>query len=185
MPKEIKDDLTKRMTASCDVFGDELKGLRVGRASTQLLEPVMVEAYGGKMPLPQVGSIVVMEPRMLGVQVWDSGLVRSVDKAIREAGLGLNPAIDGTLVRVPLPELTQERRTELVKLAHKYAEGTRVAVRAIRRDGMDNVKRKEKEKALSEDEANKLVEEVQKITDTFIQKIEAMALQKEKDILSI
>ncbi|MGL6187768.1 MAG: ribosome-recycling factor, partial [Holosporales bacterium] len=121
----LKDDLKKRMTASCDIFAEELKGLRTGRASPQLLEPVMVEAYGSKMPLTQVGNVNIMEPRLLGVQVWDSGLVKAVDKAIREAGLGLNPSVDGSLVRVPLPELTQERRKDLVKLASKYAEGAR------------------------------------------------------------
>ena len=185
MSQTLKDDLKKRMTGACDVLAEELKGLRTGRASVQLLEPVMVEAYGSKMPLTQVGSISIMEPRLLGVQVWDSGLVRAVDKAIRDAGLGLNPAVDGMLVRVPLPDLTQERRGELVKLAHKYAEGARVAVRAVRRDGMDTIKKMEKAKEMSEDEGKRLSEEVQKLTDGFVQKIEDLVTQKEKDITSL
>ena len=185
MLQEIKDDLSKRMTATCEVFADELKGLRAGRASTQLLEPVTVEAYGSKVPVSQVASLSILEPRMLGVQVWDSGLVRAVDKAIRDAGLGVNPSIDGNLVRVPLPELTQERRAELVKLVHKYAEGARVAIRAVRRDGMDVVKKQEKDKALSEDEASRIEAEIQKVTDSYIQKIDTMAAHKEKDIVSL
>jgi ribosome recycling factor len=181
----LKDDLKKRMTASCDIFAEELKGLRTGRASPQLLEPVMVEAYGSKMPLTQVGNVNIMEPRLLGVQVWDSGLVKAVDKAIREAGLGLNPSVDGSLVRVPLPELTQERRKDLVKLASKYAEGARVSVRGVRRDGMESVKKHEKNKDISEDDGKKLEEEIQKMTDSFVKKIDEMLLHKEKDILTI
>lgn len=185
MPTALKEDLKKRMTTACDIFVEELKGLRTGRASTQLLEPVIVEAYGSKMPLTQVGSITVMESRLLGVQVWDSGLVRSVDKAIREAGLGLNPSIDGNLVRVPLPDLTQERRQELVKLAHKYAEGARISIRGVRRHGMDNIKKQVKSKEMSEDEEKRTAEDIQKLTDSFIQKIDEITTQKEKDILSL
>ena len=181
----LKDDLKKRMSATCDVFAEELKGLRTGRASPQLLEPVMVEAYGSKMPLPQVGNINIMEPRLLGVQVRDSGLVKAVDKAIREAGLGLNPSVDGSLVRVPLPDLTEERRKDLVKLAGKYAEGARVAVRGVRRDSMETAKKHEKKKDFSEDEGKKLEDEIQKMTDSFVKKIDEMLAHKEKNILTI
>ena len=185
MKDDLKADLQRRMNSAFDVLTEEFKGLRTGRASPQLLEPLMVDAYGSKMPLPQVGTVNVLEPRLLGVQVWDSGLVRFVEKAIRDANMGLNPSVDGNLVRVPLPDLTQERRQELAKMASKYAEGARVAVRGVRRDGMEQIKKGEKDKILSEDAAHRLGEEVQKMTDDLISKIDTLLVHKEKDIMTV
>ncbi len=177
--------LSKRMDGALEVLRKELQGLRTGRASANLLEPITVEAYGSEVPLSQVGTIGVPEPRMLTVQVWDRSLVKAVEKAIRSSNLGLNPAVDGQLLRVPLPELTQERRQELVKVAHRYAEQARVAVRNVRRDGMDQLKRSEKDGDISSDEHKKLSDEVQALTDKHIDSIEQMLKQKEKDILSV
>jgi ribosome recycling factor len=178
-------DIKKRMDSALDVLRKELQGLRTGRASASLLEPLVVEAYGSEMPLTQVGTVNVPEPRMLTVQVWDRGLVKAVEKAIRNSSLGLNPAVDGQLIRVPLPELTQERRTELVKVAHKYAEQGRVAVRNVRRDGMDQLKKLEKEGDISQDEHKHWADEVQKITDRHIEAVNQLLEQKEKDILQV
>jgi ribosome recycling factor len=177
--------LGKRMDSALDVLRKELQGLRTGRASANLLEPITVEAYGQEVPLNQVGTVGVPEPRMLTVQVWDRSMVKAVDKAIRNANLGLNPIVDGQLLRIPLPELTQERRQELVKVAHKYAEQTRVAVRNVRRDGMDALKRAERDGDISADEHSKLSHEVQSATDKHIEAIEQLLKQKEKDILSV
>jgi ribosome recycling factor len=178
-------DLGKRMDGSLEVLRKELQGLRTGRASASLLEPVVVEAYGSEMPITQVGTINVPEPRMLTVQVWDRGLVKAVEKAIRNSNLGLNPAVDGQLLRVPLPELTQERRAELVKVAHKYAEQARVAVRNVRRDGMDQLKRLEKDGDISQDEHKHWTDEVQKMTDKHIDAVNQLLAQKEQDILQV
>ena len=178
-------DLNKRMDSSLDVLRKELQGLRTGRASASLLEPIVVEAYGSEMPLTQVGTVNVPEPRMLTVQVWDRGLVKAVEKAIRNSSLGLNPAVDGQLLRVPLPELTQERRNELVKVAHRYAEQARVAVRNVRRDGMDQLKRKEKDGDISQDQHKHWADEVQKATDRHIEAINQLLDLKEKDILQV
>ena len=178
-------DLGKRMDGSLEVLRKELQGLRTGRASASLLEPVMVQAYGSEMPITQVGTINVPEPRMLTVQVWDRGLVKAVEKAIRNSNLGLNPAVDGQLLRVPLPELTQERRNELVKVAHKYAEQARVAVRNVRRDGMDQLKRLEKDGDISQDEHKHFADEVQKLTDRHIEAVNQLLAQKEQDILQV
>jgi ribosome recycling factor len=178
-------DLGKRMDGSLEVLRKELQGLRTGRASASLLEPVMVQAYGSEMPITQVGTINVPEPRMLTVQVWDRGLVKAVEKAIRNSNLGLNPAVDGQLLRVPLPELTQERRAELVKVAHKYAEQARVAVRNVRRDGMDQLKRLEKDGDISQDEHKHWTDEVQKMTDKHIDAVNQLLAQKEQDILQV
>jgi ribosome recycling factor len=178
-------DLKKRMDSALEVLRKELQGLRTGRASASLLEPIVVEAYGSEMPLTQVGTVNVPEPRMLTVQVWDRGLVRAVEKAIRSSSLGLNPAVDGQLIRVPLPELTQERRNELVKVAHKYAEQARVAVRNVRRDGMDQLKRLEKDGDISQDEHKQWSDEVQKLTDRHIEAINQLLDHKEKDILQV
>ncbi|MGL4825574.1 MAG: ribosome recycling factor [Alphaproteobacteria bacterium] len=173
------------MTSAYDVFVKELGGLRTGRASPNFLDPIMVEAYGSSTPLQQVGNINVPEPRLLTVQVWDSNLVKAVEKAIRDANLGVNPSADGNLIRVPLPELTQDRRQELVKLAGKYAENARVAVRGVRRDGMDQLKKMEKEKILSEDQIRRVSDEIQTLTDEFIGKIDQILAVKEKDISHI
>jgi ribosome recycling factor len=178
-------DLKKRMDSALEVLRKELQGLRTGRASASLLEPIVVEAYGSEMPLTQVGTFNVPEPRMLTVQVWDRGLVKAVEKAIRSSSLGLNPAVDGQLIRVPLPELTQERRNELVKVAHKYAEQARVAVRNVRRDGMDQLKRLEKDGDISQDEHKQWSDEVQKLTDKHVEAVNQLLEQKEKDILQV
>jgi ribosome recycling factor len=177
--------LRKRMDGALEALRKELQGLRTGRASTNLLEPITVEAYGAEMPLNQVATVTVPEPRMLNVQVWDRGMVKAVDKAIRNAGLGLNPVGEGQLLRIPLPELSQERRQELVKVAHKYAEQAKVAIRNVRRDGMDQLKRLERDGEISIDEQGKLSGEVQAATDKHIEQVDQTLKQKEKDILSV
>ncbi len=181
----LKQDLTRRMESALETLKREFAGLRTGRASPGLLEPVRVEAYGSEMPLAQVGTIGVPEPRMITVQVWDRSLVGAVERAIRDAGLGLNPSSDGQLVRVPIPILTEERRTELAKAAGRYAEGSRVAVRGVRRDGMDQIKAFEKKHDISEDDAADWSSEVQKLTDHFIKRIDELLAEKEKDIRQI
>jgi ribosome recycling factor len=178
-------DVGKRMDSALEVLRKELQGLRTGRASASLLEPIVVEAYGSEMPLTQVGTVNVPEPRMLTVQVWDRGLVKAVEKAIRNSSLGLNPSTDGQLLRVPLPELTQERRAELVKVAHRYAEQARVAVRNVRRDGMDTLKKLERDGDISQDEHKHWADEVQKITDKHIEAVNQLLEQKEKDIVQV
>lgn len=179
-----KDDIKRRMEAAVDSLKHEFSGLRTGRASTAMLDTITVEVYGSRMPLNQVGSVSVPEPRMLTVQVWDSSSVKSVEKAIRDANLGLNPQADGNLIRIPIPPLTEDRRKELVKVAGQYAENSRVAVRNVRRDGMEALK-KEKADGQSEDENKRLGDEVQKITDSNIQKIDTMLVEKEKDIMTV
>lgn len=179
-----KEDIKKRMESSIDSFKHELAGLRTGRASAAMLDPITVDVYGSRMPLNQVGSVSVPEPRLITVQVWDSGTVKAVEKAIRDAGLGLNPAPDGNLIRVPVPELNQDRRKELVKIAGQYAEGARVAVRNIRRDGMETLK-KDKANGQGEDENKRLGEDVQKLTDEYVKKIDAHLADKEKDIMTV
>jgi ribosome recycling factor len=177
--------LAKRMDGALDVLRKELQGLRTGRASANLLEPITVEAYGSEVPLTQVATVNVPEPRMLTVQVWDRSMVKAVEKAIRSSNLGLNPATDGQLLRVPLPELSQERRQELVKVAHRYGEQARVAIRNVRRDGMDHLKRSEKDGDISSDQHKKLGDEIQGLTDKHIETVEQLLKQKEKDILSV
>ena len=181
----LKTDLTRRMDGALETLRREFAGLRTGRASPGLLEPVRVEAYGSEVPLPQVGTIGVPEPRMLTVQVWDRTLVGAVERAIRDAGLGLNPAADGQLVRVPIPMLTAERRTELAKLAGKYAEGGRIAVRGVRRDGMEQIKGFEKKGDIGEDEMKDWSDQVQKLTDHYIRRIDEAVADKEKDIKQV
>jgi ribosome recycling factor len=173
------DDLKRRMQGAVDAFRHDLAGLRTGRASTALVEPVHVEVYGTNMPLNQVATVSVPEPRMLSVQVWD----QPVEKAIRNAGLGINPIVDGQVIRLPIPELTEERRKELAKLVGQYAEKARIAVRNVRRDGMDHLKQDEKKHDISEDERKRLEHEVQKITDDTIKEIDEAAAAKEKEIL--
>jgi len=178
-------ELKRRMDGALDALRREFGGLRTGRASAHLLDQVVVKAYGSDMPLNQVGNVNVPEPRLISVQVWDRGLVIAVEKAIREAGLGLNPVSDGQLVRVPIPELSQERRQELTKIAHKYAEQGRVAVRNVRRDGMDAMKKMEKDGKISQDEHRQRSDEIQKLTDEHIHKVDDMLAQKEKEILQV
>lgn len=185
MSKETLSNLRKRMEAAFDVVHKDFSGLRTGRASPSLLESVTVEAYGSRMHINQVGNINIPEPRLLTVQVWDETLASVVEKAIREAGLGLNPATAGAIIRVPLPELSEERRKELVKVAGKYAEQGRVAVRNIRRDGMDQIKAEEKDGRVSEDEAHRFTDEIQKTTDEFIKKIDETLAHKEKEIMQV
>jgi ribosome recycling factor len=181
----LKQDLSRRMDGAMDTLKREFTGLRTGRAHPGLLDPVKVHAYGTEMPLNQVGTVGVPEPRMLTVQVWDKSMVTAVEKAIRDAGLGLNPAADGMLVRVPIPILTTERRNELAKLANKYAEGTKVAVRAVRRDGMEQIKVHEKKHEIGEDMAKDWHDEVQKLTDQYIKKVDEALADKEKDIRQV
>src|SRR5215470_13332563 len=179
------NEFSRRMDGALEALRKEFGGLRTGRASANLLEPVHVSAYGNDMPLNQVGTVGAPEPRMLTVQVWDRGLVGAVEKAIRDAGLGLNPAADGQLVRVPIPQLTTERRVELVKAAHKYAEGAKVAVRGVRRDGMEQIKTHEKKHDIGEDVAKDWSAEVQKLTDQYIKRVDDTLADKEKDIRQV
>jgi len=180
-----KDELNRRMNGAVTALKAELAGLRTGRASPHLLDPVKVDAYGSQMPISQVGTVSTPEPRLLTVQVWDKGLVKATDKAIRDAGLGLNPQVDGQLLRIPIPELNEERRKELVKVAHKYAEAARVAVRHVRRDGLDIVKKLEKNHEISEDDQDRMAADVQKATDGVISEIDQMLAVKEKEILTV
>ncbi len=181
----LKTDLTRRMDGALDSLKRDFGGLRSGRASPALLEPVRVEAYGSEVPLTQVGSIAVPEARMLTVQVWDRTLVTAVERAIRDAGIGLNPASDGQLVRVPIPMLTGERRAELSKLAGKYAEGAKIAIRGVRRDGMDQTKALEKKNVISEDELKNWSDDIQKLTDGYIKRVDAMFAEKDKEIRTV
>ena len=174
-----------KMELSVDSFSKELSGIRAGRASTALLEPIKVEAYGSLMPMNQVGAISSPDARLLVVSVWDKGLVKSVEKAIRESGANLNPSIDGQTVRVPIPPLSDERRQELSKLAAKYSEDAKVAIRNIRRDAMDSVKQMEKSGEISEDEMKRLSDSVQDLTNEFTKKIETLLAAKQKDITQI
>jgi ribosome recycling factor len=180
-----KDELDRRMNGAVSTFKSELAGLRTGRASAALLDPVKVEAYGNVVPINQVGTISTPEARMITVQVWDKGLAKAVDKAIRDAGLGLNPQMDGQLLRVPLPELNQERRKELSKLAAKYAEAARVAVRNVRRDGMELLKKLEKDHKISEDDHHTRGDVLQKMTDAHVKDIDAALHAKEQEIMQV
>ena len=180
-----KDELDRRMKGAAATLKSELAGLRTGRASAALLDPVKVEAYGNIVPVNQVGSISTPEARMITMQVWDKGLAKAVDKAIRDAGLGLNPQMDGQLLRIPLPELNQERRKELSKLAAKYAEAARVAVRNVRRDGMDLLKKLEKDGKIGQDDQHTKGDELQKLTDAHIKDIDGALHAKEQEIMQV
>ena len=181
----IKKDITRRMEGAVDVLHREFGGLRTGRAATSLLEPLMVDAYGTEMPINQVGTIGVPEPRMLTVQVWDKNLVKSVEKAVRESGLGLNPSLDGQLVRVPIPSLTEERRVELAKIAGKYAEDARIAVRNVRRHGMDDLKHTQKAGKISQDQMHDHAKDFQDLTDAYVKKIDDILANKEQEIIQV
>ena len=181
---DIKD-LERRMKGAVEVLRQEFAGLRTGRASASLLEPISVDAYGTQMPLNQVGTINVPEPRLLAVQVWDRSLVGAVEKAIRSADLGLNPVTEGQTVRVPIPELTEERRHELARVAGKYAEQARVAVRNVRRDGMEKLKRMERGGDISQDEHHQWAERIQKLTDEMIGRIDEALAHKEREIMQV
>ena len=183
MPKYDKSDVERRMTGGVEALKSDLAGLRTGRANVGMLDPVTVEVYGSTMPINQLASISAPEPRMLSVQVWDKANVGPVDKAIRSAGLGLNPIMDGQVLRLPIPDMTQERRKELSKLAGQYAEKGRIAVRNVRRDANESLKIDEKKGEISEDEQKNLEAEVQKMTDKAIADIDTAATAKEKEIL--
>ena len=174
-------DLKRRMEGALDNLHKEFAGLRTGRASVSLLDPVVVDVYGSKMPINQVGTVNIPEPRMLSVQVWDAGNVKAVEKAIRDSGLGLNPMPEGSTIRIPLPDLTEERRNDLVKVAGKYAEQTRIAIRNVRKDGMDAIKGGDE----PEDTQKKLSEDVQKLTDSMIKRVDTLLSEKESDIMKV
>lgn len=178
-------DLQRRMEGAIGAFHHDLASLRTGRASSNLLDPIQVQAYGAPMPINQVATISVPEPRMISVSVWDRQLVGAVDRAIRESNLGFNPIMDGTTLRIPLPELNEQRRKELVKIAHQYAESARVAVRHVRRDGMEHVKKAEKDGVISQDESRIQSERVQKMTDEKISRIDSMLSEKEAEIMQV
>ena len=179
------NELKRRMQGAIHALKQELGGLRTGRASASLLDPVQVDAYGTHMPLNQLATISVPEPRLISVQVWDKSMVHAVEKAIINANLGLNPATEGQVLRLRIPELNEERRKELVKVAHKYAETARVAVRHVRRDGLDVLKKLEKEHKISEDDGKRMAGDVQKATDQAIGEIDHMLAAKEKEVLTI
>jgi ribosome recycling factor len=178
-------DLEKRMKGALDVLHKEFSGLRTGRASVSLLDPIKVQAYGADTPLNQVANISTPEARMVVVNVWDRGLVAAVEKAIRNSGLGLNPVTEGSVLRIPIPPLNEERRRELVKVSAKYAEDARVAVRNVRRDGMDKLKAMEKDGEITQDEHRKSADQVQKLTDKYIKEIDDLLKAKEQDIMQV
>jgi ribosome recycling factor len=182
MTQEVDlNEIERRMNGTISSLKSEFGGLRTGRASASLVEPIMVEAYGGQMPITQVATISVPEARMISIQVWDKGTLIAVEKAIRQSNLGLNPVVDGTNIRLPIPELNEERRLELTRIAQKYAEHARVAVRHVRRDGLDQIKKA----TLSEDEQRQLSDQVQKLTDKFVSQIDTMVATKEQEIMQI
>ncbi len=183
MPAYNKADIERRMQGALESLKSDLSGLRTGRANTSLLDPIQVEVYGAMMPLNQVATVSAPEPRLLSVQVWDNSNMTPVEKAIRSAGLGINPIVDGQNIRLPIPDMTEERRKELVKLAHQYAEKAKIAVRNVRRDGNDDLKADEKKKEISEDDRKRLETEVQKLTDGLIADIDTALAAKEKEIL--
>jgi ribosome recycling factor len=179
------EDIQRRMDGALEALKREFAGLRTGRASTALLDQIRVEAYGQAMPLAQVGTVGVPEPRLLTVQVWDKSMVSAVEKSIRESDLGLNPSADGQLVRVPIPELSEERRRELTKIAGRYAEQTKVAIRNVRRDGMDALKKMEKDSEISKDDHKSLADQIQKVTDDHVKQVDELAATKEKEIMQV
>lgn len=178
-------DVQRRMDGAIQSYKHDLASLRTGRASANVLDPVQVQAYGSPMPINQVATISVPEPRMLSVSVWDRGMGGAVDRAIRESNLGLNPIVDGTTLRIPLPELNEQRRKELVKIAHTYAENARVAARHVRRDGLDHIKKSEKDGRVSEDDARRHSERIQKMTDETIKEIDQLLGEKEAEIMQV
>jgi ribosome recycling factor len=179
------DDIKKRMDGALAALKTEYTGLRTGRANIHLLDPIMVDAYGASTPLNQVGAVSAPEPRMLAVNVWDRGVVVAVEKAIRNAGLGVNPIVDGQTIRVPIPPLNEERRRELAKLAGKYAEAARVAIRNVRRDGMEHLKKLEKDGDISQDQQKKFSEQVQQATDQFVKSVDQTMATKEEEIMQV
>jgi ribosome recycling factor len=185
MALELIEQLKKKMDSSLDILKKDFQALRTGRASTALLDHVTVDAYGSQMPISQLGTISAPEPRMLSIQIWDHSMIKSVEKALMEANLGLNPLVEGQLIRLPLPDLSEERRRELTKVAAKYSEATKISIRNVRRDGMDTLKDMEKKSEITEDEHHRFSEEVQELTDKYIKIIDELYGQKEKDIMQI
>lgn len=178
-------DIKRRMDGAINAFKNDIASIRTGRASANILDPVMVEAYGSRVPLNQVANITVPEPRMLGVSIWDKSMVGAVDRAIRESNLGLNPIVDGQNLRIPLPDLTQERRKSLVKVAHDYTEKAKVAIRNVRRDGMDALKKAEKDGDIGQDDSRAQADKVQKMTDDAIADVDRLMVEKEKEIMQV
>lgn len=178
-------DLRRRMNGAVEKLKTEFSGLRTGRASVSLVDPVVVEAYGSKMPLNQIATIATPESRMISIQIWDKTMVAAAEKAIRNAGLGLNPVVDGQTLRIPIPELNEERRRELTKVAGKYAEQARIAVRNVRRDGMETIKRLEKDSEISQDEQKSYSDQIQKLTDEMIKEVDSVTEAKEKEIMQV
>ena len=178
-------DLQRRMDGAISAFRQDIASLRTGRASSNLLDAVQVQAYGSSMPINQVANVSVPEPRMISVSVWDKSMVGAVDRAIREANLGFNPIMDGTTLRIPLPELNEQRRKELVKLAHGYAENARVAIRHVRRDGMENLKKSEKDAVIGQDDHRVQQDRVQKMTDDTIHMVDGLLTEKEAEIMQV
>ena len=185
MHEEIFEDVSKRMNGAIDSLHSDLKGLRTGRASVNLLDPVYVEAYGDKMPINQLGNISVPEPRMLTIQVWDKSMIKPIEKAIANSNLGVNPSSEGATIRIMMPPLTEERRKDLVKLAKKYAENSKISLRNIRRDVLDQIKKLEKDGMISEDDQHKYNDKVQDMIDKFVKQIDEDISSKEKEILNL
>lgn len=178
-------DVKRRMQGAINAFKNDLGSLRTGRASPNLLDPIQIDAYGASMPISQVATVNVPEPRLLSVQVWDRGMVAAVEKAIRESDLGLNPQTEGQVIRLRIPEMNEQRRKEMVKVAHKYAEEAKIAVRHVRRDGLDLLKKLEKDSAISEDDGKRHAEQVQKATDQFVAEVDTILIAKEKEIMHV
>ena len=178
-------DVKRRMQGAINAFKNDLASLRTGRASPNLLDPIQIDAYGAMMPISQVATVNVPEPRLLSVQVWDRGMVAAVEKAIRESDLGLNPQTEGQVIRLRIPEMNEQRRKEMVKVAHKYAEEAKIAVRHVRRDGLDLLKKLEKDSAISEDDGKRHADQVQKATDQFVAEIDTLLAAKEKEIMHV
>jgi ribosome recycling factor len=179
------DDVKRRMQGAINAFKNDLASLRTGRASPSLLDPIQVDAYGSAMPITQVATVSVPEPRLLSVQVWDRSMVAAVEKAIRESDLGLNPQTEGQVIRLRIPEMNEQRRKEMVKVSHKYAEEARIAIRHVRRDGMDLLKKLQKDSAISEDDEKRQGDQVQKATDQFVTEVDTLLAAKEKEIMHV
>ena len=178
-------DVKRRMQGAINAFKNDLASLRTGRASPNLLDPIQIDAYGAMMPISQVATVNVPEPRLLSVQVWDRGMVAAVEKAIRESDLGLNPQTEGQVIRLRIPEMNEQRRKEMVKVAHKYTEEAKIAVRHVRRDGLDLLKKLEKDSAISEDDGKRHADQVQKTTDQFVAEVDSLLVAKEKEIMHV
>ncbi|MDA9651519.1 ribosome recycling factor [Pelagibacteraceae bacterium] len=185
MSELIKNDINNRMDSTISSLKTEMNGIRAGRASPSMLDTIKVDVYGSKMPINQIGNITTPEPRLINIEIWDKGNVNLVEKAIRESDLGINPTIEGTLIRLPLPQLTEERKLEYIKLAKKIGESSKVAIRNLRRDGIEQFKKMEKDKEIGEDESKKLQSDIEEITSTHVKLIESIVLEKEIDLSKV